>query len=235
MHLRTLREVVNKDLRLERLRKELAEVDAAIAARDKDEFFKMPAETQKVYVETAKRSASAAVNALEAERNEASVRLGITDPQGEWTEKFKKTVEINIGATQEEMEAGYSGIRGGYRFYAVLEKLEHDLVEKDFAVFAAIERVQKARRAEYAAEEKMRSIESGMKELDNRRSKLQGDIDHILYVRMEKKENRVRLNIDSLLKGERQFDWWNEADERQRGLVDPKRPHVIDYTGDEQP
>lgn len=210
--LRQIRETLDKDLRLERLRTELAEVITTIDGRQDDPLLHLSAEEQKVYIKTTKQTLADKRILLERTKNEASVRLGITDEKGEWTEKFKKSVEANIGATEEEMEAGYSFPSG--RFYAVLQSVEYRLVEADPFVILAYEAAHDASDAVAEAEFKLENLEVHTKTLLSKKSKLESDIDYILYCRMDKKKEAVAKRIRQLRAGIRKFDWKNSTDEQ---------------------
>lgn len=210
--LHQIREAFDKDLRLERLRKELVEVTATIEGRQDDPLLNLSAEEQKVYIKTANRSLDDKRTLLERTKNGASVRLGITDEKGEWTEKFKKSVEASIGATEEEMEAGYSFPSG--RFYAVLQSVEYRLVEVDSLVLLAYKAVREAGEQVREAEFKLKNLEVHSKTLLSKKSKLESDIDYMLYCRMYKKKEAVAKHIRQLRVGIRKFDWKSPADEQ---------------------
>src|SRR5439155_25080753 len=109
--------------------------------------------------------------------------------------KFKKSIESNIGATEEEMFAGYNYDN---RFSAILSVMEAKLVDKDSRVIALNQAFQTANRELGEAEFNLENITKHNQTLVQRREKLAEDIDYILYLRMERKKNIVNKRVREL-------------------------------------
>src|SRR5437773_2073867 len=117
-----------REKKLSSLREQLATVEMEIANRTTNSLLTMPADLQKTYILTAKRSLSGAQVAMNNERVAAAIRMGIRNADGSHTEKFKKSIEASIGATEEEMAAGY---KYDSRFSAILYTMEAKLVDEN--------------------------------------------------------------------------------------------------------
>lgn len=201
----------SRNTRLQRLKAELALVEEQLAAREADPLFLISTEEQDLFIQQKQEYVSRCRAAYEREKNIATIRLGIETEDGHWTPGFKKAVETQIGATEEEMDAGYS-LRN--RFYVVLQSIKDNLVEKDGLVIAARETLERAGKMYFEAEERLRQIKAGNQSLKDRREKVKSDIDFVLYLLMESKKEKVNQRIRKLREEKTKFVWKSPADEQ---------------------